>query len=252
MATLSASVGGRRRDGEHGLGRVHRPDLCADADGGRDLRRRRSRPDGLRRPLLRAAGARGLHRRARPLHRDRPAAEGGGDREAVGRHALGAREHDRRRRKLGMDDGRRRGRRAGRAVRARSLRAEAPRRDHRGRARGARGPGARPAGPRRGDRRRRADRLPVRLAVERLGERPRRPAPRRAGDRDRRTRAVARDRQELRGEVPLRRRREPRDARLRRRQHRRRRAAGLHRHRRALAVGDGRARRREIARSPSS
>ncbi len=180
VATLSASVGGCRRYGEHGLGRVRRPDLCADAHGGRDLRRGRPGPDGLRRPLLRPPGARGLHRRARPLHRDRPAAEGGGNREAVGQHALGAREHDRRRRELGLDHGRRRGRRAGRAVRARSIRAEAPRRDHRRRACGARGPGARPAGPRRGDRRRRADRLSVRLAVERLGERPRRtcsPAP---------------------------------------------------------------------------
>ena len=47
----------------------------------------------------------------------------------------------------------------------------------------ARGPGARPAGPRSGDRRRRADRLSLRLAVERLGERPRRtcsPAPSRS------------------------------------------------------------------------
>jgi hypothetical protein len=53
-------------------------------------------------------GARGLHRRARPLHRHRPAAEGGGHREAVGQHALGARAYDRRRRELGMDHGRRR------------------------------------------------------------------------------------------------------------------------------------------------
>ena len=163
-------LGGCRRHSEHGLGRVHRPDLCADAHGGRDLHRGRPRPDGLRRPLLRTAGARGLHRRARPLHRDRPAAGGGGNREAVGQHALGAREHDRRRRKLGMDHGRRRSRRAGRAVRARSIRAEAPRRDHRGRACGARGPGVRPAGPRGGDRRRRANRLSLRLAVEHLGE----------------------------------------------------------------------------------
>ena len=80
-----------RRHREHGLGRLHRPDRCADADGRRDLHRRRARPDGVRRPLLRAAGARGLHRRARPLHRHRPAAEGGGHREAVGQHALGAR-----------------------------------------------------------------------------------------------------------------------------------------------------------------
>ena len=174
---------GCRRYGEHGLGRVHRPDLCADADGGRDLHRGRPRADGLRCPLLRAAGAGGLHRRARPLHRDRPAAEGGGNREAVGQHALGARAHHRRCRELGMGHGRRRARRAGRAVRARTIRAEAPRRDHRGRACDPRGPGARPAGPRRGDRRRRADRLSLRLAVERLGERPRQdcsPAPSRS------------------------------------------------------------------------
>ena len=171
-------LSGCRRYSEHGLGRVHRPDLCADAHGRRDLHRGRPRPDGLRRPLLRAPGARGLHRRARPLHRDRPAAGGGGNREAVGQHALGAREHDRRRRKLGVDHGGRRSRRAGRAVRAGSIRAEAPRRDHRGRACGARGPGARPAGPRGGDRRRRANRLSLRLAVEHFGRRPRGTSPR--------------------------------------------------------------------------
>ena len=240
-------VGGCGRHCEHGLRRVRRPDLRPDAHGRRDLRCRRPCALGIRRPLLRTPGARGLHRRARPLYRDRPAAEGGGNREAVGQHGLGARENDRPRRQLGVDDGRGRGRRARRAVRARSLRAEAPRGDHRRGARGARGRRAGPAGPRRGDRRRRADRLPVRLAVERFGARPRGTSSRRPRDRDRRTRAVARDRQELRREVPLRRRREPRDAWLRHREHRCRRAAGLHRHRRALAVGDGRARRREIA-----
>ena len=162
-------LGGRRRDREHGLGRVHRADRRADVHGRRDLRRRRPRPAGVRRALLRAAGARGLHRRARPLHRNRPAAEGRRDREALGRHAVGPREHLRRRWQVGVDHGRGRRRRTDRPVRARALRAEAARRDHRRRPLGARGQGAGPRGPRCGDRRRRADRLPVRLALRRVG-----------------------------------------------------------------------------------
>ncbi len=183
VATLSASTVASS-PAEHGLGRVHRPDLCADADGRRDLHRGRashgwgSSPASSRGRCSRASSSgsastspsascrRWWESRSRRATRSRCCANTIVDvgswqwtTVAVGR------------------------RRAGLAVRVRAIRAEAARRDHRGRACDPRGPGARPAGPRRGDRRRSADRLSLRLTLERLGERSRRgcsPAPSRS------------------------------------------------------------------------